>query len=182
MAWCPFPNKKPWASSVKWGGGAVLCTVRLPWVTDGFLAQMVPRELLVGGGSQKLCRSPWQGEHPSLDCPASLRLPRGFPSDSRFLRGCLKVQGLGDGQERSRGWTILRSIGGRGSGMVGGPGRGPLAVLASAGLFSLTGVREISPASEELRHLATLRLPQWHAQHVPGVPGPDHRRCCHPVL
>ena len=39
--------------------------------------------------------------------------------------------------------------------MVGGPGRGPLA-LASAGLLSLIGVREIPPASEELWHLAAL--------------------------
>ena len=39
--------------------------------------------------------------------------------------------------------------------MVGGPGRGPL-VLSSARVLSLTGVREIPPASEELRHLAAL--------------------------
>ena len=40
-----FLMRKPWASSVKLRGGQCL---RLHWVTDGFMAQMVPRELLVG--------------------------------------------------------------------------------------------------------------------------------------
>uniref|UniRef100_A0A8C9H3P3 Uncharacterized protein n=1 Tax=Piliocolobus tephrosceles TaxID=591936 RepID=A0A8C9H3P3_9PRIM len=40
----------------------------------------------------------------------------------------------------------------------------------------------VPTAGQEPRHLAALQLLGRHPQHVPGIPGPDHRGHCHPVL
>lgn len=59
-------------------------------------------------GGLELCWSPW-GKHLGLDCSAPLLLPWEFPLHSTFLLRCLKVQGLGNRQERPGGWAVLWS-------------------------------------------------------------------------
>lgn len=48
--------------------------------------------------------------------------------------------------------------------------------------FFRSGQREDASEGEELRHLAALRLPQRHPQHVQRVQGPHHIWSRHSVL